>query len=429
MTSYQSNYTTAEEAVKLINTGDRVFIHSVAAAPQPLINAMTALAPDLQDVEIIHLHTEGDAPYVKPEYSDTFRTNALFVGSNVRKAVNNGSADYLPIFLSEVPGLFRKDILPIDMALVQVSPPDKHGYCSLGVSVDATRAALQSAKKAIALVNPNMPRTHGDGIFHASRFDALVETEEPLHELNIPEPNEVELQIGKHCAELVEDGATLQMGIGAIPNAVLRALGNHKDLGIHTEMFSDGVMDLVEKGVINGKKKRTHPEKIVAGFVMGSRKLYDFVDDNPMIAMLDIAYVNDTAVIRKNPKVTAINSAIEVDVTGQVCADSIGTYHYSGVGGQMDFIRGASLSEGGKPIIALPSTTSRGESKIVPHLKQGAGVVTTRAHVHYVVTEYGVANLYGKNLRQRAKALIEIAHPDHREALEEAALERFNQPV
>lgn len=427
--TYQSKYATAEEAVKLINSGDRVFVHSVAAAPQPLINAMMGRAPELEDVEIIHLHTEGEAPYVKPEYSDTFRTNALFVGSNVRKAVNNGSADYLPIFLSEVPGLFRKDILPIDIALVQVSPPDRHGYCSLGVSVDASRAALQSAEKAIALVNPNMPRTHGDGIFHASRFNALVETEEPLHELNIPEPNEVEQQIGRHCAELVEDGATLQMGIGAIPNAVLKALGNHKDLGIHTEMFSDGVMDLVEKGVINGKKKRTHPEKIVAGFVMGSRRLYDFVDDNPMIAMLDIAYVNDTAVIRKNPKVTAINSAIEVDVTGQVCADSIGTYHYSGVGGQMDFIRGASLSEGGKPIIALPSTTGRGESKIVPHLKQGAGVVTTRAHVHYVVTEYGVANLYGKNLRQRAKALIEIAHPDHREALGEAVEERFNQPV
>lgn len=424
--TYHSNYTTAGEAVKLINPDDRVFIHSVAAAPQLLINAMTARAPELEDVEIIHLHTEGNAPYVKPEYSDTFRTNALFVGANVRKAVNEGSADYLPIFLSEVPGLFRKNILPIDMALVQVSPPDKHGYCSLGVSVDATRAALQEAKKAIALVNPNMPRTHGDGIFHASRFNALVETDEPLHELNIPEPNEVEQQIGNHCAELVDDGATLQMGIGAIPNAVLKALGNHKDLGIHTEMFSDGVIDLVEKGVINGKKKARHPEKIVAGFVMGSRRLYDFVDDNPMIAMLDIAYVNDTAVIRKNPKVTAINSAIEVDITGQVCADSIGTYHYSGVGGQMDFIRGASLSEGGKPIIALPSATGKGESKIVPYLKQGAGVVTTRAHVHYVVTEYGVANLYGKNLRQRAEALIKIAHPDHREALEEAAMQRFN---
>src|SRR6056297_2615728 len=424
--SFQEKYTTAEEAVKLINSGDRVFIHSVAAAPQLLIDAMTGRAPELENIEIVHLHTEGDAPYVKPEYSDTFHTNALFVGANVRKAVNQGSADYLPIFLSEVPGLFRQGIMPIDMALVQVSPPDKHGYCSLGVSVDASRAALQSAKKAIALVNPNMPRTHGDGIFHASRFNALVETDEPLHELNIPEPNEVEQQIGNNCAELVEDGATLQMGIGAIPNAVLKALGDHKDLGIHTEMFSDGVIDLVERGVITGKKKAKHPEKIVASFVMGSRDLYDFVDDNPMIAMLDVAYVNDTAVIRKNPKVTAINSAVEVDITGQVCADSIGTYHYSGVGGQMDFIRGASLSEGGKPIIALPSTTGKGQSKIVPFLKEGAGVVTTRAHVHYVVTEYGVANLYGKNLHQRAKALIDIAHPDHRESLKEAASERFN---
>jgi acyl-CoA hydrolase len=424
--SYKNKYTSAEEAVKLINSGDRVFIHSVAAAPMPLINAMTERAPELEDIKIVHLHTEGEAPYAKPEYSDTFHTNALFVGANVRKAVNEGSADYLPIFLSEVPGLFRRDILPIDMALVQVSPPDKHGYCSLGVSVDATRAALQEAKKAIALVNPNMPRTHGDGIFHASRFNTLVKSDEPLHELNIPEPNDVEQKIGQNCAGLVENGATLQMGIGAIPNAVLQSLDNHKDLGIHTEMFSDGVMNLVEKGVINNKKKAKHPEKIVSSFVMGSRELYDFIDDNPMIAMLDVAYVNDTSVIKKNPKVTAINSAIEVDLTGQVCADTIGTYQYSGVGGQMDFIRGASLSEGGKPIIALPSTTSRGESKIVPYLKKGADVVTTRAHVHFVVTEYGVANLYGKNLRERARALIKIAHPEHREELEKAALERFS---
>ncbi|MDX1592077.1 MAG: acetyl-CoA hydrolase/transferase C-terminal domain-containing protein [Balneolaceae bacterium] len=424
--SYKSKYTTAEKAVKMIKSGDRVFVHSVAAAPQPLINAKTARANELSDIEVILLHTEGEAPYADPEYSDTFKTNALFVGANVRKAVNEGSADYLPIFLSEVPGLFRKNILPIDVALVQVSPPDSHGYCSLGVSVDASRAALQCAKRAVALVNPNMPRTHGDGIFHASRFDALVESDEPLHELVIPDPNEVEQQIGNHVAGLVENGATLQMGIGAIPNAVLKALDNHKDLGIHTEMFSDGVIDLVERGVVTNKKKTRHPEKIVAGFVMGSRRLYDFMDDNPMIAMLDIAYVNDTAVIRKNPKVTAINSAIEVDITGQVCADSIGTYHYSGVGGQMDFIRGASLSEGGKPIIALPSVTGKGESKIVPHLKLGAGVVTTRAHVHYIVTEFGIANLYGKNLRQRAKEMIKIAHPEHRESLEKAAYERFN---
>jgi acyl-CoA hydrolase len=424
--SYKSKLTTAEEAVKVIQSGDRVYVHSVAAAPQLLVDAMTARAPELRDVEVIHLHTEGEAPYADPKYSDTFKTNALFVGANVRKAVNEGSADYLPIFLSEVPGLFRKDILPLDVAMVQVSPPDKHGYCSLGVSVDSSRAALQCAKKAIAVVNPNMPRTHGDGIFHVDRFDALVESNDPLHELVMPDPNPTEQKIGNHCASLVEDGATLQMGIGAIPNAVLNALGNHKDLGIHTEMFSDGVIKLVEKGVVNNKKKARHPEKIVASFVMGSRELYDFMDDNPMIAMLDVEYVNDTAVIRRNPKVTAINSAIEVDITGQVCADSIGTYHYSGVGGQMDFIRGASLSEGGKPIIALPSTTGSGDSKIVPNLKLGAGVVTTRAHVHYVVTEHGIANLYGKNLRQRAKAMIEIADPDHRESLEKAAYERFS---
>ncbi|HYW35007.1 MAG TPA: acetyl-CoA hydrolase/transferase C-terminal domain-containing protein [Balneolaceae bacterium] len=421
----EENYTTAEKAVKLINSGDRVFIHSVAAAPSLLIEAMVERAPELSDIEIIQLHTEGEAPYARPEYSDTFRTNAIFVGQNIREAANGGSAEYLPVFLSEVPDLFYNDILPLDVALMQVSPPDKHGFCSLGVSVDASRAAVESASKAIALVNPNMPRTHGDGIFHLSRFDALVKTDTPLPEVLVSEPDEVEMQIGRNCAELIEDGATLQMGIGAIPNAVLRSLEHHKDLGIHTEMFSDGLINLVEKGVVNGRKKRTHPEKIVSSFVMGSRKVYDFMDDNPSVAMLDIAYVNNTAVIRKNPRVTAINSAIEVDLTGQVCADSIGTYHYSGVGGQMDFIRGASLSEGGKPIIALTSTISQGESKIVPFLKQGAGVVTTRAHVHYIVTEYGVANLYGKNLHQRAQALTKIAHPNHREKLEKATRRRF----
>lgn len=420
------NYTSAEEAVKLINSGDRVYIHSVAAAPHHLLKAMTNRADELRDVELIQLHTEGPALYTDPKYKDSFHVNALFVGSNVRKAVNEGRGDYLPIFLSEVPNLFRNNILPLDVALVQVSPPDKHGFCSLGVSVDATRAAVQTAKKVIAQVNPQMPRTHGDGMVDVSRFDAMVEYDTPLPEFILDEPGETERKIGQYCAELVEDGATLQMGIGAIPDAVLKALTNHKDLGIHTEMFSDGVMELVRKGVINGTKKRKHPEKIVSSFLMGSQELYDFVDDNPSVAMLDVAYVNDTAVIRKNPKVTAINSAIEVDVTGQVCADSIGTYQYSGVGGQMDFMRGASLSEGGKPIIALPSVTSHGVSRIVPFLKRGAGVVTTRAHVHYVVTEYGIANLYGKTLRQRAQALIDIAHPDHREQLEEQTLERFH---
>ncbi len=418
-------YMTADEAVKLIKSGDRVFLHGVSATPLVLIKAMTARASELRNVELVHLHTEGEAPYAKPEFKDSFFTNALFVGANVRKAVNEGLGDYVPIFLSETPALFRKNILPLDVAMIHVSPPDKHGFCSLGVSVDSAVAAVQTAKRVIAQVNVQMPRTHGDGLIHINDIDAMVEVDEALPEQIVPPPSDEETRIGKFCAELIDNGATLQMGIGAIPNAVLNALGNHKNLGIHTEMFSDGVIDLVEKGVINGKKKRIHPNKIVAGFVMGSRKTYDFIDDNPEVAMLDIAYVNDTAVIRRNPKVTAINSAVEIDLTGQVCADSIGTYHYSGVGGQMDFIRGASLSEGGKPIIALPSVTRKGVSRITPYLKEGAGVVTTRAHVHYVVTEYGIANLYGKNLKQRAQALTQIAHPDHREALEKATFDRF----
>jgi len=418
-------YISADEAVKVIKSGDRVFVHGVSATPVQLIQAMTDRHQELKEVEVIHLHTEGPAPYADPEYKNSFFVNALFVGANVRKAINEGRGDYIPVFLSEIPYLFRNNILPLDVALIHVSPPDNHGYCSLGVSVDVAVSAVQTAKYVIAQVNPNMPRTHGDGLIHVNEIDAMVKVDDALPEQIVPEPNEAELKIGKHCAELIDDGATLQMGIGAIPNAVLKSLTNHKDLGVHTEMFSDGVIELVEKGIINGRKKKIHPGKIVSGFVMGSRKTYDFIDDNPAVAMLDIAYINDTAVIRRNPKVTAINSAVEVDLTGQVCADSIGTYHYSGVGGQMDFIRGASLSPGGKPIIALPSTTNKGISRIVPFLKQGAGVVTTRAHVHYVVTEYGVANLYGKNLCQRAKALTGIAHPDHREELEKAVAERF----
>jgi 4-hydroxybutyrate CoA-transferase len=419
-------YVTAAEAVAIIKSGDRVFIHSVAAAPQQLIKAMTARAPDLRSVELVNLHTEGDAPYLKPEYAQSFRANCLFIAPNARKAVAEGEADYIPVFLSEVPALFYKQILPLNVALIQVSPPDRHGFCSLGVSVDVSRAAVHVADQVVAQINPHMPRTHGDGLIHISQIDYGVEVSDPLPESGAHQLTEVEIAIGQNCADLVEDGASLQTGIGAIPTATLAALGQHKDLGLHTEMFSDGVIDLVEKGVLNGEKKRIHPGKMVSSFVMGSRRLYDFIDDNPLIAMLDVAYVNDTAVIRRNPRVTAINSAIEVDLTGQVCADSIGTKLYSGVGGQMDFIRGASLSEGGKPIIALPSVTSHGESRIVPILKPGAGVVTTRAHVHYVVTEYGVANLYGKNLRQRAKALISIAHPAHRETLEREAFARFH---
>jgi len=419
------NRTSAEEAVSVIRSGNRVFIHSVAAAPQRLIQAMTARAPELRDVEIVHLHTEGPAPYAAPEMRESFRVNALFVGANVRDAINSGESSYIPVFLSETSNLFRRGILPLDVALIQVSPPDRHGFCSLGVSVDCSRAAVQAAKFVIAQVNPNMPRTHGDGVIHVDQIDAFVDGDDPLHEVPPPELSDVEHAIGKYCAEMIEDGATLQMGIGAIPDAVLMALGGHQNLGIHTEMFSDGAIDLIESGVINGLHKRSHPGKVVATFVMGTRRMYDFIDDNPQVAMLDVGYTNDTAVIRRNPKVTAINSAIEVDLTGQVCADSIGTRQYSGVGGQMDFIRGASLSEGGKPIIALPSVTRRGETRIVPYLKRGAGVVSTRAHVHYVVTEWGVANLYGQNLQARARLMIGLAHPDHREQLEREAIERF----
>jgi 4-hydroxybutyrate CoA-transferase len=401
----------AAEAVKVIRSGDRVFIHGVAAAPQLLIRAMT--------------DREGPAPYAEPECAGSFRVNAFFVGANLRGAVREGRADYIPVFLSEIPALFRKRVLPLNVAMIHVSPPDNHGFCSLGVSVDIARAAVDCADHVIAQVNPHMPRTLGDALVRIKDIDAIVEVDEPLLEANPPKLTEIDHMIGRHIAGMIEDGATLQMGIGSIPNAVLSALTNHRHLGIHTEMFSDGLIKLVETGVVTGEKKVKHPGKIVAGFAMGTRKLYDFIDDNPQVLMLDIAYVNDSAVIRRNPKVTAINSAIEVDLTGQVCADSIGTMLFSGVGGQMDFIRGASLSHGGKPIIALPSTTSRGETKIVAELKPGAGVVSTRAHVHYIVTEYGAANLYGLNLRQRADELIRIAHPDHRESLQKAAFERF----
>lgn len=418
-------YTSASEAVKLIKSGDNIYIHSVAAAPQELIKAMVARANELENVTIYHLHTEGDASYANPEYAGIFNIKAFFVGANMRKAVNSGRADYIPVFLSEVPLLFRKGIIKLDVALIMVSEPDVHGYCTLGVSVDASKAAVQTAKTVIAEVNPNMPRTHGDGFVNISDLDAMVRVDYPIYEYNPGAPTEIESRIGKNVASLIEDGATLQMGIGSIPNAVLAALSNHKDLGIHTEMFSDGIIPLVESGVLNGSKKRIHPGKIVSSFVMGTRKLYDFMNDNPLVAMLDVAYVNDTAVIRRNPKVTAINSAIEVDLTGQICADSIGTYHYSGVGGQMDFIRGASLSEGGKPILALPSITSKGDTRIVPFLKEGAGVVTTRAHVHYVVTEHGVAHLYGKSLKERANELLKVADPRHFDYLSEQIKKRF----
>ncbi len=412
-------YTSVADAVGVVQSGDRLFIHSVAAAPKGLIDGLMERSGELNDIKIYHLHTEGEAPYTRPGYEGVFHTNAFFIGKNIRRAIAEGRASYIPVFLSEVPRLFRQNIIPIDVVFISVSPPDKHGYCSLGTSVDATKAACEVATHIIAQVNRNMPRTLGDAQIHISRFSKVIEYDQPLYQLPDHVPSETEQKIGSHVATLIEDGATLQMGIGNIPNAVLSKLGNHKDLGIHTEMFSDGIIPLVEKGVITGKLKKKHRGKIVATFALGTQKLYDFMNDNPMIAMLECSYVNDTAIIRQNPKTTAINSAIEIDLTGQVCADSIGYNMYSGVGGQMDFIRGASLSQGGKAIIALPSMTNTGISRIVSCLKEGAGVVTTRAHVHYVVTEFGIAYLYGKSLSERARELIKIAHPDFRESLEE----------
>ena len=405
------------EALSHVIAGDHIFIHTASAVPLALIEELVNQADRLSRIEIFQLHTEGPAHYADAKYEGTFRVNALFIGPNIRKAVQEARASYIPVFLSEAPALFKRNLISLDVALISVSPPDKNGFCSLGVSVDTTRAAIDNAKIIIAQINKHMPRSHGDGVIHINDIDYGVLEDRPLPETPPHELTDVEQRIGLQVASLVEDGATLQMGIGAIPNAVLSCLGNHKDLGIHSEMFSDGILELVENGVINGSKKKKHIGRIVATFAMGSRKLYDFIDDNPMVRMLDADYVNKTGVIAKNPKVTAINSAVEIDLTGQVCADSIGSKLYSGVGGQMDFIRGASLSEGGKPIIALPSTTNKGISRIVSSLKVGAGVVTTRAHVHWVVTEYGVAYLYGKSIAQRVEELIRISHPDHRDQL------------
>ncbi len=420
-----AKFVTAEEAVKLIRSGDRVLVQAASATPQTLLKAMVARASELRDVEIVHIHTEGYAEYADPKYAESFRTNCFFIGGNMRKYVQLGSAQYNPVFLSDIPHLFRNGTMPLDVVLLNVSPPDKHGYCSLGVSVDIVAGGLENARTIIAQINPCMPRTYGDGIIHISRFDACVAVEESIHELSFGAASPEEDSIGRYIAEMIDDGATLQMGIGGIPNSVLGCLTNHRDLGVHTEMFSEGLLPLIERGVVNGSKKTVLKHMIVSGFAMGTRKLYDFMDDNPTVLMMDISFVNDTAIIRRNPKVVAINSAIEVDLTGQICADSIGTKMYSGVGGQMDFMRGAALSPGGKAICALTSATEKGVSKIVPTLRPGAGVVTTRAHAQYVVTEYGVAELKGKNLAQRAKALINVAHPSSREALERDAHARF----
>lgn len=419
-------YVSAEEALSMIQSNQRLFIHGSACTPLYLMRKLAEQANRLRDVELTFITVLGDLEVQKPQYVDSFHINCMFVSAPVREAVAEGRADFIPVFLSDIPDLFNKKILPIDVAIVHVSPPDVHGYCSLGISVDIARSAVNTAKFVIAQVNPKMPRTHGDGQIHISRFTHMVYHDEDLPEVNYAQnTTECEIAIGKHIAGLIENGSTLQMGIGTIPDAVLRSLTNHKDLGIHTEMLSDGVIDLFESGVINNRKKKIHPNKAVTGFAIGSRRLYDYVDDNPAIAFLDIDYVNDPHVIRRNPNVVAINSAIEVDLTGQVCSDSIGALQFSGIGGQMDFMRGAALSEGGKPIIALTSRTHKGIPRIVPHLKDFAGVVTTRGHIHYVVTEYGVAYLYGKNLRQRAKSLIDISHPDDREDLIKACYERF----
>ena len=422
------NKMSADEAVKLIKSGNRVLIQGGSATPQTLIRAMVARASELKGVKIVHLHTEGECGYVAPELRDSFHTSAFFIGGNVRKMVGD-TVDYIPIFLSDIPNLFRQGYMDLDVVMVNVSPPDKHGFCSLGVSVDIVISGIEQGKKVIAQINPKMPRTFGDAIVHLRNFDACVEVDEEIYEMKFVAPSAEEQAIGKNIAAIIDDGATLQMGIGGIPNAVLTYLTNHKNLGVHTEMFSEGIVDLVERGVVNGSKKKVNPYKIVSGFAMGTRRLYDFMDDNPEIEMLDIAYVNDTSIIRQNPKVTAINSAIEIDITGQVCADSIGPRMFSGVGGQMDFMRGAALSKGGKPIIAVNSTTQKGVSKIVPMLKQGAGVVTTRAHARFVATEYGIAELFGRSLKERAKALRDIAHPDHREELDKAIFERFGSSV
>lgn len=420
-------FVSAEEAVKSVKSGDHVHLSSVASAPRLLIDALCerGRAGELHDVRIHHLHTEGPAPYSGPEFEGIFFHQGFFIGTNVRKNVQAGYSDYIPVFLSETQKLYRSGALPCDVAMIQVCPPDKHGFVSLGTSVDATLAAIECAKTVIAVVNRNVPRAWGQAMIPLDYIDIFVEGDTPLEASKPASPNETEKAIGKYCAELIDDGACLQMGIGAIPNAVLAQLGNHKNLGIHTEMFADGVLDLVKKGVITGSEKVTDKGKIVSTFLLGSQECYDFIDDNPMVTMMDVGYTNDPFIISRNPKMTAINSAVQIDITGQVCADSIGTKFYSGTGGQVDFMYGASRAKDGKAIIAMPSRTTKGLGKIVPAVYEGSGIVSTRAHVHWVVTEFGAVNLYGKSMQERAKLLTSIAHPDDRESLDKAAYERF----
>lgn len=425
--SNQIKFISPAEAVKVIKSYDHIHLSSVASAPQCLIKAMCERGAngELKHVRIHHLHTEGPAPYADANFEGVFQLDSFFVGGNVRKVTQSGFADYIPVFLSETQKLYRSGTLPCNVAMIQVSTPDKHGYVSLGTSVDATLAAVECADTVIAVVNKYVPRAFGDAFIHTSQIDLFVEDDTPLEEAHFSIPSEIETAIGNNCAELIEDGACLQMGIGAIPNAVLAQLGGHKNLGIHTEMFADGVLPLVESGVINGMNKAIDKGKMVSTFLMGSQKVYDFIDNNPGVLMMDVGYTNDPFIIAKNPKVTAINSALQVDLTGQICADSLGTKFYSGVGGQVDFIYGASRSVGGKAILAMPSVTNKGQSKIAPELTLGAGVVTTRSHVHWFVTEYGAVNLYGKTLQERAKLITSISHPDHREALDKATFERY----
>lgn len=421
-------YQSLAAALAPIQSGNRIFVQGSAATPLFLLDGLAKRHHELRNVELLSISTFGNLEIAKPLYHESFYFNTLFVSANLRQAVHEGRGDYIPIFLSEIHRLFESGLLPLDVALLHVSPPDAHGYCSLGTSVDVARSALLHAKYVVAQVNPQMPRTHGDGMVHTSEINALVACDEALPEVAYgAKIGANERKIGEFCAALTPDRATLQMGIGAIPDAFLSCLHNHKDLGVHTEMFSDGLLPLLDAGVITNKFKKKHRGKVVTAFAAGTRQLYDYINDNPLFNFLAASYVNDSSIIRQNKNVVAVNSAIEIDLYGQVCADSIGPYQYSGVGGQMDFIRGASLSEGGVPIIALCSSTKRGESKIVPQLKPGAAVVTTRAHVHYVVTEFGAAHLYGKNLRQRAEALRDVAHPNHREALDREIFERFHK--
>lgn len=422
---YRDQVCTADEAVQRVRRGQRLFVGSGAAEPQSLVAALVRRGSELADNEIIHILTLGIAPYCSAAMAEVFRHNALFIGPNVRSAVTEGRADYTPVFLSEIPRLFRSGRVALDLALIQVSPPDEHGYCSYGVSVDIVKAAAETAGCILAEVNPRMPRTLGDSFIHVSRLAALVPNDAPLPESLPQPPDQVALQIGEYVAQLVSDGATLQIGIGAIPNAVLQCLRGKKDLGIHSEMFSDGVIDLIECGAINGARKSLLPGKVVSSFCMGSRRLYDYVDNNPTFEFQPVEFTNDPFIIAQNERMVAINAALEVDLTGQVCADSIGSTFHSGIGGQVDFIRGAARSEGGKPIIVLRSTAKDDTvSRIVPQLRPGAGVVTTRGDVHYVVTEYGIAELWGKTVRERALALISIAHPNFRQQLLEAAQQR-----